>query len=166
MRMCGRCERLANFRRMRQCSHCGKGQTPEYLCFTCNEPGCSGSDCQHPICWELHLPPDEVMRRRHRPIDPMAEVFVDAVTYSEDDASEQRKNHQRDRKNQWFFLQYEAQDWEDPQPWLSVTDRFRQLCDPQQAGNRFSASQYPSFVSFIGDTGSGKSTMLRAVSVL
>ena len=106
------------------------------------------------------------MRRKHRPIDPMAEVYVNAVTYSEDDADEQIRLHQRDKKNQWFVVQYDGEGWEDPQPWLSVTDRFRQLCDPYQDGNRHSAIQYPSFVSVIGDTGVGKSTLLRAMIMM
>ena len=120
-------------------------------------------ECQaHETCWERHLPTDPLMRRKHSPIDPLAEIYVSAVTYSEADEDEQKKNHQRDKRNQWFLVHYSGEQWDDPQPWLAVTDRFRQLCDPQQVGNRFGAAQYPSFVSFIGDTGVGKSTLLRS----
>ena len=147
---------------MRQCSYCGKDQS-EYFCFKCKEPGCHRLECpEHITCWGRHLPGDAVMRHRHQPIDPMADVYVRAVTYSEHDENEQMKNHQRDKRNQWFLIQYETDQWEHPEPWLSVTDRFSQLCDPQQEGNRLNATQYPSFVSFIGDTGVGKSTLLRS----
>ena len=49
---------------------------------------------------------------------------------------------------------------------LCVSDRFRQLCDPGISENRWTSSLHPSFVAFIGDTGTGKSTLVRAMILM
>ncbi|OAP64551.1 hypothetical protein AYL99_00523 [Fonsecaea erecta] len=46
------------------------------------------------------------------------------------------------------------------EPILQVSDRFKKLCNPSA---HYSLGQYPSLVSFIGDTGVGKSTLVRAM---
>lgn len=51
-------------------------------------------------------------------------------------------------------------------PRLNVTDRFRNLCDPGGLPSEYSLRQFPGFVSFIGDTGIGKSTLLRAMILM
>lgn len=51
-------------------------------------------------------------------------------------------------------------------PRLNVTDRFRHLCNPGSLPNEYSSRQFPGFVSFIGDTGIGKSTLLRAMILM
>jgi hypothetical protein len=89
---------------------------------------------------------------------------VNAVTYSEPDPEKQRDLHGEDRVAQWFVVRLGTPEWE--QARLCVSDRFRRLCDPGISGNRWSSNLYPSFVSFIGDTGTGKSTLVRAMILM
>jgi hypothetical protein len=102
------------------------------------------------------------MRKLHQKIDQLPQIYVNAVTYSEPDLEKQRDLHDEDRIAQWFVVR--TPEWE--QARLCVSDRFRRLCDPGISGNRWSSSLYPSFVSFIGDTGTGKSTLVRAMILM
>lgn len=94
----------------------------------------------------------------------MPQIYVNAVTYSEPDPAKQRELHYSDRAAQWFVVRLGA--FEGDQARLAVSDRFRQLCDPGISGNRWTSSTYPSFVSFIGNTGTGKSTLVRAMMLM
>jgi hypothetical protein len=89
---------------------------------------------------------------------------VNAVTYSEPDPARQSDLHNEDRVAQWFIVKLGTHEGE--QARLCVSDRFRQLCNPGISGSRWSSSVYPSFVSFIGDTGTGKSTLVRAMILM
>jgi hypothetical protein len=95
------------------------------------------------------------------PVDPLRQLYVEAVTYSEPDAQAEAKLHEQDRVSQWFTIKRES-----GTPWLKVTDRFRQLCNPGILPNEYIKSQFPGFVSFIGDTGIGKSTLVRAMILM
>jgi hypothetical protein len=97
-------------------------------------------------------------------IDPLPQLFVDAVTYSEPNPQKQRELHLRDLSTRWFTIHTSPSSGGFAR--LQVTDRFRELCDPGISGNRWSLHQYPSFVSFIGDTCVGKSTLLRAMLLM
>lgn len=91
-------------------------------------------------------------------------MYVKAVTYSESDAVVQRRMHDDDRIAQWFVVSMGncQQDYAR----LCVSDRFRRLCNPGMSGSRWSSNVYPSFVSFIGNTGTGKSTLVRAMILM
>lgn len=104
------------------------------------------------------------MRKVHNQIDPLPGLYVDAVTFSEDDPIRQQILHEQDRVAQWFTIKVDSSSTSAPR--LSVTDRFRQLCDPGVSGSKWSKRQYPGFVSFIGNTGIGKSTLLRAMILM
>jgi hypothetical protein len=97
-------------------------------------------------------------------IDPLPQLYVDAVTYSEENEARQEELHYEDRAASWFTIRPDPEDRETLR--LIVTDRFRQLCNPGIADNKWSVNQYPSFVSFIGNTGVGKSTILRAMLLM
>jgi hypothetical protein len=73
-----------------------------------------------------------------------------------------RKLHEQDENARWFKIRKD----EAGRPDLYVYDRFIQECDRSRSGNRETTHHYPSFVSFIGDTSVGKSTLVRAMLVL
>ncbi|MAD87352.1 MAG: hypothetical protein CL912_30710 [Deltaproteobacteria bacterium] len=101
------------------------------------------------------------MRDTHRIIDPFPPLFVEAATHSEKDKAILRRLHEEDRFARWFSVKLGG---EDPELWLY--DRFVRLCDPKRSGNRATEHHYPSFVSFVGDTSVGKSTIVRAMLLL
>lgn len=78
------------------------------------------------------------------------------------DEATQRRLHEADREAEWFRVTMASLTAQGSQPLLQISDRFRKTCDPGR-GNYWRLKQYPSFVSFIGDTGVGKSTLVRAM---
>jgi hypothetical protein len=74
----------------------------------------------------------------------------------------QRRLHEVDREAEWFRVTLASLTAQGAEPVVQISDRFRKSCNPGR-GNYWSLQQYPSFVSFIGDTGVGKSTLVRAM---
>ncbi|KAH0565196.1 hypothetical protein GP486_001412 [Trichoglossum hirsutum] len=166
-RTCCLCRDTVDLQEIRQCSFCGpKGEEPPYFCILkCYDKNCKTHNCRsHPTCWDAHLPGYEGLRGLHQMIDQLPEIYVNAVTYSEPDPRVQRDLHDGDRIAEWFVVKVGTPGRD--QARLCVSDRFRQLCDPGISGNRWSSNQYPSFVSFVGDTGTGKSTLVRAMILM
>jgi hypothetical protein len=96
-------------------------------------------------------------------VDPLSQLLVEAITHSEANPQKQKKMHQRDEEARWFNMR---RDHTIGKPELYVYDRFIQLCDPSRSGNRATKRHYPSFVSFVGDTSAGKSTLVRAMLLM
>ena len=69
--------------------------------------------------------------------------------------------HQRDEQARWFHIR---RDHFHGRPDLFIYDRFIQLCDPTKSGNTDTKRHYPSFVSFVGDTSVGKSTLVKVLT--
>jgi len=88
-------------------------------------------------------------------------MFVDIVTRSETSKEVLRRLHEEDQSARWFSVKLG-----DEEPELWQYDRFIRLCDPQRTGSRDTRNHFPSFVSFIGDTSAGKSTIVRAMLLL
>jgi hypothetical protein len=97
-------------------------------------------------------------------VDPFASLFVEAVTHSERDEERLRQLHESDKVSRWFSVKIDNKEDESPELWLY--DRFIRLCDPNRTGNRATENHYPTFVSFIGNTSVGKSTIVRAMLLL
>jgi hypothetical protein len=96
-------------------------------------------------------------------VDPLSQLLVEAITHSEANSEKQKQMHQRDEGARWFNMR---RDHTIGKPELYVYDRFTQLCDPSRSGNRATKRHYPSFVSFVGDTSVGKSTLVRAMLLM
>ena len=94
--------------------------------------------------------------------DPLPELFVKVVTHSEADTQKLRQLHEQDENARWLKIRRD----DAGRPDLFIYDRFMQECDRSQSGNKETTHHYPSFVSFIGDTSVGKSTLVRAMLVL
>jgi hypothetical protein len=97
----------------------------------------------------------------HQIPNPFPSLFVEAVIHSERNESTLQDLHERDKLARWFSVKTNA---EGPELWLY--DRFVRLCDPDRTGNHDTENQYPTFVSFIGNTSAGKSTIVRAMLLL
>jgi hypothetical protein len=163
---CYRCEKQLSVYDARQCSECGgKGyQDDPFYCITCQEQGCATRFCKlHETCWDSHLPRYAKFAQRHQMVDPLSQLLVEAITHSEANPERQRKMYQREEEARWFNMR---RDHTTGAPELYVYDRFIQLCDPSKSGNRATQHNYPSFVSFVGDTSVGKSTLVRAMLLM
>ncbi|OCK87877.1 uncharacterized protein K441DRAFT_670005 [Cenococcum geophilum 1.58] len=167
---CRTCKSLVKVHDLRQCA-CGNAQNkPLYCIRQCRF--CRASDFStacthkdgHATCWDRHLPLEDDPEDPHVPLDPLQKLYVDAVTYMEENQTIQDRLHDQDRVAQWFTIRSDESGKGVPR--LNVTDRFRHLCNPGALPNEYSSRQFPGFVSFIGDTGIGKSTLLRAVILM
>jgi len=117
---------------------------------------------KHGTCWNVHVPSKSAKAARHRMVDPLPQLFVKVVTHSEANTQKLRQLHEQDENARWFKIRRD----EAGRPDLYIYDRFIQECDRSRSGNRETIHDYPSFVSFIGDTSVGKSTLVRAMLVV
>jgi hypothetical protein len=117
---------------------------------------------EHGTCWDRHLPRDPEEEVLHVALDPFPQLFVQAVTHSETSNTMLRQLHSRNEIARWFRIRKDRHG----EPELYVYERFSQLCDPDRRGHSATSHIYPSFVSFIGDTSVGKSTLLRAMLLM
>jgi hypothetical protein len=150
---------------LRQCTMCSGGDTGTrpFYCIVCKVDGCTDKPCtKHTTCWEAHK--GTISAERHREIDPLPQLFMNAVTHSDADTTGRRNLHAKGREARWFNVTARTERLVYPE--LRVRSRFTDLCDPSHSGNRETTSIYPSFVSFIGDTCVGKSTIIRAMILL
>jgi hypothetical protein len=159
------CDCAREIYELNECSFCRPLNEPRpYYCDRyCSDESCDHSyDCtneDHATCWDSHFPLK--LAKQHKKIDVFSNLYVNYVTYSESIPEQQVLLHERDRIAKWFIVQLGS----GPQatPSICISNRFRQLCP---LGNRSNSKQYPSFVSFIGDTGVGKSTLIRAMILM
>jgi hypothetical protein len=129
---------------------------------------------EHKTCWKSHLPEDEDFAEHHKMVNPNAQIIIGAVTRSEEDQARQQRLHEQDRNARWFSVKWSSSGTDHVHrnytgqgvPVLYAYDRFRQLCDPDVTGNAETTNHYPRFVSFIGDTCVGKSSLVRAMILM
>ncbi|KAI9781874.1 MAG: hypothetical protein M1839_005668 [Geoglossum umbratile] len=127
-------------------------------CWTaspCNQPN-------HKSCWEYHFsaPPGHftlLPDLAHRPVTVKHQLLVeDILGMSDSDAQVQ---HLNDRAARWFIADPKRDNGEGV---LYVMNRFDYLCPQGQGGHP--PRQHPALVSFIGSTGSGKSSLIRGLA--
>jgi len=119
-------------------------------------------------CWPQHkqaaLP---FQRETHVQTSPIFQFLVDSVM-SEKDPRKFALSQSLERFARWFSVSRtpntDSPSGEEAHLWLY--DRFTRLCDPKKTGNRETQNHFPTFISFIGSTSAGKSTILRAILLL
>jgi len=177
---CSICKRVAevSFSAPRQARRCLGCSARRLYCVACpgDTPDCSGPICtnpEHSTCFQRHVAKeDPEFRAEHGLIDPFPAFFVDAVMHSETDKAKIRDLHTKDKEARWFYVRErddtDVADETQAQAEfnLMVHDRFIRLCDHQRTGGRLVENDYPAFVSFIGNTSVGKSTIVRAMLLL
>ncbi|KIW92734.1 uncharacterized protein Z519_06582 [Cladophialophora bantiana CBS 173.52] len=105
----------------------------------------------------------EMMREAHQKQNALADGCIQVIIPPSIDDSTQIYHHRFDQKAEWFRVTMASQTAQGEEPILQVSDRFKKLCNPSA---HYSLGQYPSLVSFIGDTGVGKSTLVRAMNTV
>jgi 50S ribosome-binding GTPase len=115
----------------------------------------------HLCCWDSHItgPPERRATHVGRPAE--SQLRVNEILQSETDLEKQKELHQQDKKARWFIAGATREDGS--YGMLYVTDRFEYLTSRGDMRGQSGSQQYPSLVSFIGETGAGKSTLIRAL---
>ncbi|OAP65530.1 hypothetical protein AYL99_01502 [Fonsecaea erecta] len=116
----------------------------------------------HGHCWDDHLPKSSKLAASHVPIGlTVQHFFVRDIIHSEDETETLRQLHEQNAATRWFNIRHR-----NSQPVLYVYDRFGPLCEPIADPTSSAATKFPTFVSFIGKSGVGKSTLVRAMLLL
>lgn len=155
------CGRLIPLKLAVRCSK--SAQCHDYYSIYCHTEGCNSRFCDFHdgTCWDDHLPRGK-QAKLHSPVGiSVQHLFIQNVFHSEHDVERLRQLHEQDAKARWFNIRHRS-----AQPVLSVYDRFGPLCGSLSGGDSNAASKFPSFVSFIGKSGVGKSTLARAMLLL
>lgn len=140
------------------CSHCRTEGDVSSLCICA---GCRGRP-YHKSCWkaaELHVPTPG-FETCPPPTDFVEHVWIHHLLFSRTSPEEQAQLHKDDIWSTWFGVPNEQ-----VTAHLYVYRRLQYLIERGQAlryGEK-SFEQYPSLVSFFGETGGGKSTLIRAL---
>lgn len=104
-----------------------------------------------------------MMQEDHQKQSALADGCIQVIVPQKIDDNAQTLHHQFDQQAEWFRVTMASLTAQGEEPILQVSDRFKRLCNPSA---QFSLGQYPSLVSFIGDTGVGKSTLVRAMNTI
>jgi len=123
---------------------------------------------EHKSCFSTHV--NHTLINVHSMVNPSTNIMVDWITWAETKNSKQNERHRIDRKARWFSIKQQGQSIPSHQPDLEliVHDRFKELCNPHPEMYRVpgAPTDYPSFVSFIGRTSVGKSSLIRAMILM
>ncbi|KIW89517.1 uncharacterized protein Z519_09673 [Cladophialophora bantiana CBS 173.52] len=114
------------------------------------------------LCWDDHLPRSSRLATSHAAVGlTVHHFFVKDIIHSEDEPERLRQLHEQNAATRWFNIRHR-----NSQPVLYVYDRFSPLCEPIADQTSSAAATFPTFVSFIGKSGVGKSTLVRAMLLL
>ncbi|KAK0612242.1 hypothetical protein B0T14DRAFT_440796 [Immersiella caudata] len=167
---CRWCKKPGSFFRAPVLSRCAGCRPTDLYHTSCTVTGCLQINCTkegHPVCWAQHRERDPPhLQDEHQEINPIFQLFVDTVM-SEKDQARFNAAQSRERFARWFSVTRTrslSTGREEAHLWLY--DRFTRLCDPHRSGNQDTLDHFPTFVSFIGSTSAGKSTILRAILLL
>ena len=126
----------------------------------CVCPGCK-SRTFHKTCWpkyQNHQPTDE-FPTCDPPTDFTEYLWIQSLLNSKVTIEEQRTLHKKDIWSMWFGVPHQQE-----RPNLYVYPVLDFLIEnARSARHVILKEQFPSLVSFFGDTGGGKSTIIRAL---
>jgi hypothetical protein len=162
---CCWCGEKSNIHDLVLCTSCPPNDAVRpYYCYKFCAECKHARGCEHKTCWAQHFVPNPRQPdRQHRQTNALHDVFIRVIMYSEANDNKQKRLHDFDRKAEWFRVNLATMESQDADPLLQISDRFRALCKPGKQENKWNSAQYPSFVSFVGDTGVGKSTLVNAM---
>jgi hypothetical protein len=144
------------------CAQCRKPGDISSLCVC---PGCNGR-AYHKTCWPNAIPhqPSEGFETCKPPIDFTEYIWVKWLLYSKTSPEQQALLHKEDVWSTWFGVPHRLEPYEF-YPELYVYPRLQFLITQAQGlrDDGVALTQYPSLISFFGDTGGGKSTLIKAL---
>ena len=138
------------------CAQCRQQGSPSTLCIC---PGCNGRS-YHKGCWDqvVNHQPLEGFPSCDPPVDYNEYVWIQHLLDSRVGSQEQVELHKKDIWSTWFGVPHQQD-----KPYLWVYPTLQYLIDKANIEGPQTTDQYPSLVSFFGDTGGGKSSIIRAL---
>ncbi|KAH7382108.1 hypothetical protein BKA64DRAFT_713345 [Cadophora sp. MPI-SDFR-AT-0126] len=140
-------------------------EVPGEINSLCVCAGCNGRP-YHKTCWPDAIPhqPSEGFEICKPPVDFTEYVWVKWLLYSKTSPEQQALLHKDDIWSTWFGVPQHLE-YNESSPRLYIYPRLQYLITQAQElrddGNAL--KQHPSLVSFFGDTGGGKSTLIKAL---
>jgi hypothetical protein len=134
------------------CREARKARKPIYFCSPCDSTFCD-------VCWKqqrAHRPRDEhPTGPPHVKTDPTIAAKIERTLQADLDDAEQAMLHLKDEDTSWFGAGKDEQD----EIVFQDYGRYATLMVDQAARHR--KLRYPALTSFVGQTGAGKSTLIR-----
>lgn len=156
---------------------CGKLDCLQFFCATC--PFCAAGRCgvayhNQYRCWDNHAPEFADDYGSHIQCSLEDHEFVHEILHREADPKRQETLHKEDREALWFITELGEEivvpDLQSPGTctttrygMLHATDRLNILLAKETSPGNPRRLRFPAVVSFIGETGAGKSTLIRAL---
>ncbi|KAH6886245.1 hypothetical protein B0T10DRAFT_490889 [Thelonectria olida] len=131
------------------CGGCQGAQSKLY-CFSCQSHFCHG-------CWTKQHPPENPWAAKHEKIDSDVYQRLEGTFNPPSDAKIQDKLHRDDEETTWFAVKRDANGH--PKI-LHDSGRYASLVAHGSCGGEHLA-RFPALVSFVGQTGAGKSTLIK-----
>ncbi|RPA77551.1 hypothetical protein BJ508DRAFT_417003 [Ascobolus immersus RN42] len=141
-----------------QCDFCDKVFPEVSFCNVCQQVYCDR-------CWKkLPTHKRNALGQGGVPHERTEEKIgraMNDIFYAEYNKAELEMLHMRDRQTRWFGISHKDHGGEDYHASFQTTRRFQNLLDPVHPSCK--TPIFPSIVSFVGETGAGKSTLIKAL---
>ncbi|RPA78867.1 FabD/lysophospholipase-like protein [Ascobolus immersus RN42] len=129
-----------------------------YYCSVCEYNYCD-------LCWDTCLPHKKNLKhkdgRYHEKVNLELTATYDEVFNKVYEGEELDELHIMDRSAKWFGIKQRTNKLGEEKVFLITQQRLEQILDPIAEGS--DGPIYPSIVTFLGETGAGKSTLIKAL---